>query len=220
MNTETGRIILDLKNTRPVDLIDLTSAFDAFAREYKNSLIESNEPYLVDEVSLHVTSIRSGSIIAEFAALAPYALPIIESSNTVIDFCIHLKRAFDWLRGEGERPKEVDTEQLERYASIVSPVVKDAGSQINITGGISGGNLTVINNPVYINLDHTKASRAYEGAKREIALMTRKRAGLHENVALHWYQARNDPKSKGGDRAIIESVDRKSVRAIFINASV
>jgi hypothetical protein len=220
MEPQVGKVILDLKNTRPVDLFDLSRAFDAFAKEYKRSLFAYDDPYLQEEVSLHVTSIRSGSIIAELAALAPYALPIVENANTIFDFCSNLKTAFDWLRGEGTRPKEVEPDQLENYASIVGPVVKDAGSQLNIQGGISAQNVTIINNPIIIALDHTMASRVQEGANRELALLTKRKAGLHEKVVLSWYQARNDPKSKNGDRAIIESIEPRSIRALFVNASV
>lgn len=220
MEPQVGTVVIDLKNTRPVDLLDLSRTFDAFAREYKRSLQSYDDAYLESEVSLHVTGIRSGSIIAELAALAPYALPIVENANTVIDFCANLKSAFDWLRGEGNRPKEVEPDQLENYASIVRPVVKDAGSQLNIVGGISAKSVTIINGPVTISLDHTAASFVHEGAKREIALLEKRTAGIHEKVVLCWYQARNDPRSKNGDRGIIESIQRKSVRVVFMNASV
>lgn len=36
----------------------------------------------------------------------------------------------------------------------------------------------------------------------EINLMKEPISGIKEKVLLHWYQARNDPKSKAGDKAI------------------
>lgn len=220
MNPKVGTVTLHLDNTRPVDLLDLSRSFEAFANEYKRSLGEYDDAYLESEVSLHITSMRSGSIIAELAALAPYALPIVENANTVIDFCLNLKSAFDWLQGKSGRPKEVASDQLENYASIVNPVVKDAGSQLNILGGISAESLTIINAPVSITLDHRAASFAHETARKEIALLSKRKAGIHEKVVLRWYQARNDPKSKSGDRGIIESIQRQSVRVVFVNAGV
>jgi hypothetical protein len=220
MEPQIGTVTLHLNNTRPVDLIDLSRAFDAFAQEYKRSLEVSDNSQIENEISLHVTSLKSGSIIAELAALAPYALPLVENAKTVIDFCSNLKVAFDWLRGEANRPKEIETDQLENYAAIVKPVVKDAGSQLNITGGVSAKNLTIINAPITISLDHSAASFVHDGAKREIALLSKRKAGIHEKVVLRWYQARNDPRSKSGDRGIVESIQRSSVRVLFMNASV
>jgi len=217
---EGERITLSLKNTRPVDLMDLSEAFDGFAREYHRSVQGSSDPGYPNEVSLYVTEIHSGSIIAELAPLAPYALPLMENTNTVVDFCKNLKAAFDWLRGEGDKPEGVEAEQLENVEAIVRPVVKDTGSQLNIVGGVSARNLTIMTGPVSIVLDHSHASKISDGARRELALISRRKAGLHEMVVLQLYQARNDPKSKSGDRGIIESVQKQPVRVIFNNQGV
>lgn len=40
---------------------------------------------------------------------------------------------------------------------------------------------------------------------------------IREKIDLRWYQARNDPKSKAGDRAIIDLVSKKSVKTTFLS---
>jgi hypothetical protein len=44
--------------------------------------------------------------------------------------------------------------------------------------------------------------------------------GIQEKVLLYWYQARNDPRSKSGDRAIIESISTSAVKVVFVNENI
>lgn len=214
MKDKDAKLIFDLRNTRPVELSELGKAFDSFAQEYKDRLRSHNDDFTADEVSLHVVEVRKGSIVAEISAMATYALPIAEHANTLWDFCTNLKSTLEWLKGKtsGKKPK-LSREKLQNISNIVTPVVRDSGSQLNISGNVT------INNPTII-LTNQDASAVWHGAKRELALLSQRKAGVHEHVVVHWYQARYDPKSRHGDRAVIESIHSGPIRTIFSNDGV
>jgi hypothetical protein len=50
--------------------------------------------------------------------------------------------------------------------------------------------------------------------RKKIETLKEPVTGLKEKVVLYWYQARNDPKSQAGDRAIIESISKGPVRTV------
>jgi len=74
--------------------------------------------------------------------------------------------------------------------------------------------------PIQITLNSLEANAAQNTAKREIELLHEPITGTKEKVLLYWYQARNDPRSQAGDRAIIESIYRGPVKAVFMNENV
>lgn len=210
MNGE-GKIIVEIKNKTPVQLLDLTQSLISFAKEYQGFADSEFEGDYRTETRLYVKEIRTGSIITELVPYAAGLLPLLSDTNTVVGFVRHLKAAVDQLR----TPKEPGTRTnltrttLTNIASIVDPVAKDNGSQINITGE------TVNIAPVYLNVNSVDANLVQTQAMREMALLRTPLVGLHENVVMYWYQARNDPTSKAGDKAIIESISSHPVKVVF-----
>jgi hypothetical protein len=64
-SADDGVLRFELKNTKPVDLLDLTSALTAFAEAYQDHVIGAGYDLDRDNVRLFVREIRTGSIIAD-----------------------------------------------------------------------------------------------------------------------------------------------------------
>jgi len=202
---------VEIQNKHPVELVDFTQSFLGVADEFRGYALEHDPEVAATEVRLYIRSIHDGSIIADLMPLAPSALPFLSYTNTVIDFCKHLKSAYDYLSGVSDEKPELIKSSYKNLSQIVEPVAKDRGSQINI------GN---VNNPVFIVINSTQANAIQNAGRRELEALREPETGLHEKVLLYWYQARGDVKSKTGDRAIVESINSIPVKAICANDTI
>jgi hypothetical protein len=204
---------IEIKNTQPIELSDLTESLIGFADEYKHHIAISDPTAQPEEIKLYVKEMRTGSIIADLIAIVPLTLPFVAEANHVIEFCQYLSRAYKYLTGKSREKPEMEKADYLNLNRIVEPVAKDSGAQINI------GTLN-ISAPVVFSLNSLEANAAQNAAKREIELLHEPVTGVKEKVLLYWYQARNDPRSQAGDRAIIESIYRGPVKAVFLNESI
>lgn len=209
-------LTIEIKNEVPVELTDLTKSFLSLADEYKRFVAKYEHPLVSDDIRLYVKEIRSGSIVAVLMPYAVAALPIMENANTVIEFCEYLKTAYGYFTGKlREKPQPaLEKVNFQNLSNIIEPIAKDSGSQMNINATLN------FNAPVTLNLNSMEANAAQNAIQRDLEAMSEPVTGIHERVLLYWYQARNDPESQKGDRAIIESLHPNSVKAIFATESV
>lgn len=207
-------LTIEIKNSRPVELLELTQSFQSFADEYKRYLLKQDEPLIADDIKLYIKEIRSGSIITDLIALSTISLPFVENANSIIGFVGYLKNAYDFLTGKSEVKPDLEKVNYENLSRFIEPVAKDNASQINCSTVING-NVTLT-----INLDSPSANAAQNVASREIQSLKEPTTGFKEKVLLYWYQARNDPKSTTGDKAIIESIHKGPIKAMFAHAGI
>jgi hypothetical protein len=210
-----GKFVVEIKNERPVALIDLTDSLSAFAREFE-AFADSPSSDLAgayrSETRLYISSMRTGSIISELIPHAPALLPILSEVNTVVGFAKHIKSAIEvMLAKKKDEKSKVSTPTLQNIKSIIQPVAKDNGSQLMITGDVN----VSFNAPVTVVLNSNSARSLEYEIDRELEQRNRPEQNPYKNVVMHWYQARNDAASKAGDRAIIESIWPKSVKVVF-----
>lgn len=209
------RLRIEIKNKEPIELIDLTNSFLGLASEYKQ-YIEKEYPLLKDEdVKLYVKEIKTGSIITDVVSIAPYLLPFTEHINSIKEFSKYLKIVYDYLLGKTTEKTSLTKTSYENFAKIIEPVAKDKAGQMNFSNFTNNGVMNVV-----LNLNSIEANAAQNMIEKEVNKLKEPVMGLKEKVVLHWYQARNDPKSKVGDRAIIESIQMESVKTIFNNDDV
>ena len=208
---DENKLTIKIDNRQPVELFDLTHSFSSLADEYKRHLSQEAIVISPDEIKLYVKEIRTGSIIADLVALAPNVLPFVEHTKTIISFTNYLKIAYDYLIGRELKKPHLTRVNYENLIGIVNPIAKDKSSQINIHNTFNG------NVSVTINMTSTEANAAQNTARREIDALMAPTNNFVESVLIYWYQARNDPKSQTGDKAIVESVQKTPVKAIFDN---
>lgn len=205
---------IEIKNSKPVDLLELATSYNSFADEYKRYMSRSCDENISDDIRLYIKEIKSGSIITDLIAMSPVSLPFIENYNTIIGFGEYLKSAFDYLTNKSDKKPYLEKINYENLANIVDPIAKDGSSQINCST-IVNGNLTV-----NINIDSLAANAVQNVASREIKNLKEPTTGYHDSVLLYWYQARNDKNSTTGDKAIIESISKIPIKTIFAHSGI
>lgn len=210
---EYPRLTIEIKNTQPVELADITNSLLSFAEEYKRYLTLHPAITTPEETKLYIKEIKAGSIFIDLVALTSFALPYIEHANTVVVFTFYVKTVYDYLLGRDNKRPDIQKTDLENLSTFLEPIAKDHASQLNchtINGDVNITNVT-------INLNSTEANAIQNKAKREIELLQEPSLGIKEKELLYLYQARNDPKSKVGDKSIIETISPSPVKTTFIN---
>jgi hypothetical protein len=208
------RLRIEIKNKRPVELVDLTTSFLGIADEYKRFMESEFGILKQEDVSLYIQEIRTGSIIADLVGISPALLPLIpvmKNVATVIQFGSYLKKGYDFLLGKSDEKPNFTKNNYQNFAGFLDPVAKDNASQLNINTVING-------NPTLVfTLSSIDANAAQNMAKREIGLLSDPLTGIHKNVVLYWYQVKKDWLSQTGDRVTIESIYPHPVKVIFDN---
>jgi hypothetical protein len=208
---QEAEFTIEVKNTRPIELLDLTASLTALANEYQRHLNRDHAEDAASEVRLYVKEIRSGSVIAELMAASPTIMQGLSYVNTVISFSTFLKKSYDFLTGKSEeKPAELDRKALEHLSQIVEPIAKDNGSQL-IIGTVNG-------NVYYVT--SAEANQAQNTVNRLLRDETTTATKYHEKVLLYWHQARNDARSTTGDKGIIESISELPVKVICMKESL
>lgn len=202
---------VEIRNRRPVEVVDFTGSLLAVANEFQRQIEAGDPETAAADVRLFVKEVRTGSIVAELVAIAPQALQLASYTNAVVAFVRNAKAAYDYLAGDSEEKPSLDKPTLENLSQIVEPVAKDNGSQLNIA---------TFNGNLYVHVDSQRANAIQNKARRELEQLAEPSRGLHEKVLLRWYQARGDAKSKSGDRAIIESIGKSPVKTICANDAI
>ncbi|MFI5167942.1 MAG: hypothetical protein ACHQQS_15140 [Thermoanaerobaculales bacterium] len=207
---EPGNVLtVEVKNSRPVLLTDFTKSFFGMADEFDRFLARQPVDEITKEARLYVREVRAGSIIWDLIVYSAQALPVVAYTVDVLDFGRYLSTAYHYLLGKDKAKPELRRKDYENLVDIVEPIAKDSASQFNLNVVING------NLELQLPMNSAEANAAQNVAKREISAMTEQTTGLRQNVAMYFYQARNDPKSTAGDRIIIESVWPHPVRAVF-----
>lgn len=198
-------LTIEIKNTKPVELADLTQAFLSFSEEFKRTLEIADPEAAAADVRLYVKELRTGSIIADIIAISPQLLQSVSYASAVWSFAKHLKGAYEFLTGKTDVEPSLDKTSYENLSNFIEPIAKDNGSQVNIG---------TVNGPVYVSMTSTEANAAQNTARRKIEELKEPESRTHEKVLLYWYQARNDATSTAGDKGIIESISRRAVKVI------
>jgi hypothetical protein len=214
MDQEEYRFTIEIRNEQPIELVDLTNSLLSLADEYKRLLARSPEIVDTGETKLYVKEIRTGSIVTDLVAYAPYALPFVEHAKTIIAFGNYLKDVFNHFLGRGDVLPPMEKANYENITRIVEPIAKDHASQMNCQLVINGDIKPVI------VIDSIQANAIQNGVRKKIEALKEPVAGIREQVLLYWYQARKDLKSQTGDKAVIESINPKPVKTIFVNEDI
>lgn len=210
---ESTILTVDLKNSQPLELINLTNSFMNLGEEYNRFVLSHPEFGETPGVKLYIREIKSGSIKADLIAIASVTaqglIPMLGQTNTLIGFAKHLKAAYDYFTGKTEEKPVLHKSELGHLSSIIEPIAKDGGSQLNL--------ITVVNNNVVqtFNIDSSEANHAQNAIGNELLSLQESQVRPHTKKVLYWYQARNDTQSRAGDRGIIESISPRPVKIEF-----
>lgn len=129
---DAARIIVEIYNSQPIELLDLTASLSALAREHESYLRHARVGVSIEETRLLVMDVRKGSIVLE---LLPALVPIVstmEVTNTAASFVAHVRDFIMPLRLPGGRAPEATTQQLKNFSDAVQAVANDPKGRTRI----------------------------------------------------------------------------------------
>ncbi|CAA7614876.1 hypothetical protein [Magnetospirillum sp. SS-4] len=211
LDADDIKLSIEIKNSRPVELLDLTDAFLSLSEQYQRFAQRGDYAVNGSETRLFIKEIRSGSIIADLVSMAPQAAFLVGQSKDLVDFAKDIKGVYEFFLGKhGDDPNRTAAE-LRDCAQILQPVAKDAGSQINLSVTVNGGTM------YQVIMDSTQANAIQNRVANHVAMQREVATGVREKQTFYWYQARNDVRSSSGDKGVIEAISPSPVKVIFEN---
>lgn len=206
------RLEVVIENTKPVVLTDLTLALLAVGQQYE-TFLENELPEAVHVSStLLVREVRTGSIIFDLITQAAIqAIPLLwVHNNSLSEWCEIAQHLMEYLTGKlAHPPKTITKHDLNQWHSILEPVAKDSGSQLNFN--VNRGNVVI----KQLIINSGDANAAQNRIRKEIGDIEQPTNALHRKQVMTWFQARFDPGSQIGNKIVIESISNRPLRVVF-----
>lgn len=208
-----------IANSRPVELIDLTSALAAFGDAYQDFVVNSGFDTDRRNIRLYVKEIRAGSIIAELFSIAQQisiidkhdeiAAAFLSNLNEIIQFFLGLNKPTS-IRQSSEPTKK----EAQQIVNILEPIAKDGSSQLflNVQGDMH------IHLPSY-SYGSLEANAVQNGVRRYLGPPLPSSHIRHDQL-LKLFQVRDGTKGTVGDKGIIEEISTSPVKLIFASEEV
>jgi len=208
-------LTVQIKNVKPIALTDLTVAMLDFSSQY-SQFIDRETAHELDSASeLYIKEVRSGCIIFELVSNAIASSPVFWEGGALAEYSKYLEQIFNWLLGKlGEDTYEPTKKDLQQLQGILEPVAKDSGSQMNIVVN-EGGNVT---QNFYI--DSMGANAAQNTIHKKLETMKERKEYPCKKRVIQWHQTKFDMSSSTGDQAIIESISRSPIKAVFNDSTI
>jgi hypothetical protein len=212
---EDATLTYVLNNTRPVELIDLTSSLLAIGEQYKGFMRRQGEGLANDDYRLYVREVRTGSIIVDLVTLATQPQMIAPYAPFIVQFTTELSEWFDFFKGVKDTKdiKEMlfgrSKKDLQQLSDVIEPAAKDNGSTINITA--AKGAVILVNS----SITSTEANAGQNVLRRYLEHIEPPVTGIHRDQVLYWYQMHHDRAAKPGDKAVIERIWKNPVKVRF-----
>lgn len=228
------RMRLHLNVHEPIELVEMTMAFQGLGLEY-HSFLKKNEIDIkstnVNDIKLYITKIETNCILAEFSpalsmlgALAPF----ITDVNSVADFVRNVSDVIKFLIGAAHDKnltrKDIPygKSKINNVKDIVKLVGKNKNSELGLAAirylEKTGNDESVLE----MTFTGDECKKAENGAHKVISLLSETEQADKEKVLMYFYQTNiDDPKSTGrtGDRAIINSISEKPL-SVFILSEI
>ncbi len=212
---DSGKLVFELKNSRPLELADLTKSLTAVANQYRRFVIRE-ELHEESEAKLYVKEVRDGSTIFElFSYVQTHVGDIttaIETSKAIIGFGAYLRDSYDEIRN-GKKPENLPVKDIRDLADILEPTAKDQNGQISIHAD-RGATVQIT-----INLSHDDANIIQNRASRLVAEMQETNQLKFTKRGFYWdTTSKGDPRSS--DKGVIESIEHGPVHVIFEDSAL
>lgn len=210
-----ARLTIEIKNTQPVQLLDLTAAFTAYAEEYQQFARSEGHDVSGENVQLYVHELRTGSIIADLMSLAEQTSIVLDHLEVLAGFATHLNEVVDhYLRAKEKKGFVPTRPQLKNYLNMFKPVAKDNGSQVNTV--VQDGGIVI----QQFNISSQEAAQVIRGVSQDLARKPQEDERRFTDEALTIYQARDAKNSDTGNLGRIDLFSKKALKLRFSNEEV
>jgi len=227
------RIQLHLNVHEPIELVQMTLAFQGLGYEYQSYVKEQNvargSKNGTNDVKLYITKIESNCILAELAPALPMLgalIPIVSDVNTVVDFVKNTGATIDWLIGISKKEylKPEDISYTKKKIGNIKDVVRLVGQNKDANLGLkalkyeesSGEDKAILE----ILFTEDQCREAEKGANRALEVLDQREQADKEKVLMYFYQTNiDDPKSAGktGDKALIQSISKDPLSVYILS---
>lgn len=208
---DADKLVIEFKNSQPIELHDLTSSLSALANQYRRYVIREDLKEET-EAKLYVKEVRNGSTVVEmFSYVQSHVGEIkaaIETSKSVIGFGTYLKKTYSEIN-EGKKPStDVTAKDVKDLSQILEPLAKDPKGQTLIHAD-RGATVRVT-----INLGSSDANSIQNRATKLVDSMRETEQLEYKNRAFYWDTA-SKGKPRKTDRGIIETIEDRPIPVIF-----
>jgi len=203
---------IEFRNSKPVELLDLTASFMALGDYFKDYANQTTGDPQRDNLKLYVKEIKSGSLIADMVALAEQPEWILEHKAVLAGFVANANVLVGnfLVKDESKTKFDPSIKQAKQIAQFVEPVAKDFGSQLNMTV-MEGG---VVNVYQSFNIGGLEANAVQNGVAKYLGPQLPSSQILTDQLMV-LEQVKNDVSSKSGDRGIVETISPRPVKLQF-----
>ncbi len=204
-------IIIEYKNTAPVELVEFTKSLSAIGDQFKRFVAE--EGGIDPETRLFVKEIRPGSIIAELVELGKAANDLWEARDYIAPFLPMIQEATESILHLTPKAKQLDRATIRNVANIYAPITAQSGAAVNIIDN-RGGNTNIV-----LQVTPPQASAIAYNAQH---LLNSQFPDEHHfsNEPMVLFQLRDAPPGKTGDFGIIDHFSQKPKKLTFASDAV
>ncbi|MGD9535850.1 MAG: hypothetical protein AB7P52_02435 [Alphaproteobacteria bacterium] len=202
---------IELKNSKPVELLDLTKSLWALGQAYEDYVASEGGITPEGGVKLYIKELRTSSIISLLQELHDQTAFLWEHRDYLSPFLAQFNDLIQFFLSEtpATAKREPTRIEAERVAQVFEPVAKDGGSQLILQ--VQGD----LHMPVY-TFSAVQANAVQNQVRRFLSPSLPDRLAFQlEPMTL--FQVRDDPKSHHGDRGVIERFSAKGVRLYFLS---
>jgi len=212
---DSGKLVFELKNSRPIELADLTKSLTAVANQYRRYVIRESL-HDESEAKLYVKEVRDGSTIVELFSYVQVHQGAITSaittSTAIIGFGAYLKKTYAEIR-DGKKPADLTVKDLNDLRAVLEPTAKDPNGQVVIHA--DHGHTVQVS----IDLKSSDANVVQNQATRIIDEMQEADQLKFNKRAFYWDVAsKGEPRAS--DKGVIESIENKPVHVVFDDVSI
>lgn len=227
----SDRIELHFDVHEPIELTELTLAFQALGRNYKRFLNEKVREHghksHNDDVKLYITRIESNCILAELAgatSLIGAYFSLLDYQNIFIEYVKNFGALTNYFRGltKVKNLRAEDIECTKAGAQAISDLMQLVANSRNSKFAIRAraGSETPGGGKVYceIVLDSEQAAETQRGAILAQKVLDYRDDADHKNVLMYFQRTSTEEAKADGrtdDKAIITSVSDKALPVHF-----
>ncbi|MDO9299424.1 hypothetical protein [Bradyrhizobium sp.] len=211
---ESKGIALEVRYStgRPVELADLGESFRALGKQYEN-FVHRHGFEQPGNARLYVSEVRTGSIIILLKSLLEQGSMVLKDIDVLAGFMTNLYDLIEYFRTQKSKPPaEITRDDATRLSRIVEPTAKDGSGAISFTFIGNTAPIAITNNIIINN----ETANAIQNNVRRFLGPAIPDPGSFQREVLYLEQMRGDPKSKVGDRGIIERFSTKPVKLHFM----
>jgi len=226
-----ARLQVNFDVERPVELVQLTLALQAMARDYRryaNDAIREIGGKVSDEdIKLYVTKVETGSIIAELGSATEVLgafLPLVAADPLFTGYVQFFGQSVSYFASLARRsdlkPTDIGVSKAaaQSMSDILAVPASMAGSNFKLSAKVAARNADGSEYAAQITLTSEEAAEAQRGALIAQKVLDYRGAADYENVLLFLQQTSTDrTKSEGrtADKAIVNSISPKALPVYF-----